>query len=881
MSSSRWQGALQLLRWMWRAQWRTQPGRAAIAIAAIAIGVALALSIELVNRSALDEFASAIAVTEGRAQAQLRARARSFDETLYARFARDEPQVEASPVVEADFPLAGRPGESLRVIGIDVFRAAEVTPALLPQPADTDDAGGASALFDDDTIFLSNTALSALSLTAGDRLRLLAGGEVVSLRVAGTVPGVGSGQPLAVMDLGTMQWRLGWLGRLTRIDLRFPADVDAGQVRSRWEAKLGSEAIWTTPDAGRERASGLSLAYRVNLNVLALVALFTGGFIVHSTLALAVARQHRELALLDVLGAGHRLLFVQVLGQGLLLGGIGALIGAAGGIALAAMLLAWVGGDLGGGYFSGSPAALSLDARSVSGFAGAGVLTALAGSLAPALAVQRLPAARALRSGGVEETLRSRRPLAWPLAWFALGAVLLALPVRSEVPWLAYGAIGAWLLGAIAWIPRIVASVARMLASLDTSLARGPLRWLAVHRLRGAQHSASAAISGIVASYALAVSMAVMVTSFRTSVDHWLDIVLPADAYVRIASGALMGAIDPALQRRIADSHGVTQVEFLRTIEWNLRPERPPVTLMIRPIDAAQPGNRLAILGAVHRAPSGSTPIYVSEAMVDLYGLEPGKTARLALPLASAPGGGAGTSAPHGAAAVPIPGGAAAESAQAPLFVAAVWRDYGRQHGSIVIDSADWRRIGGDETVSDAAVWFDASIPHDEAVSAMRDTLADVAGAQLRTTGELRATSLRIFDRSFAVTYALEAIAILVALFGVASTWATEGIARRREFGVLRQLGLRSTEIARLFAIEALLQIAIAIAWGAVLGTAIALVLIHRVNPQSFHWTMEFVWPGGLLAASAAALLALGTLAAVLAARHALGTPTRALAEDW
>lgn len=251
--------------------------------------------------------------------------------------------------------------------------------------------------------------------------------------------------------------------------------------------------------------------------------------------------------------------------------------------------------------------------------------------------------------------------------------------------------------------------------------------------------------------------------------------------------------------------------------------------------------------------------------MVDLYGFAPGRTIGHALPLDA-----------------PV--------APPPLFVAGVWRDYARQHGAVVIDSVAWRALGGDDTANNAAVWFDEGTT-DEGVAnhgaandgrwrALRESVAEVAGFEWRSSGELRERSLRIFDRSFAVTYALEAIAIAVALFGVASTWAAEGLARRREFATLQHLGLTRARIALSFAIEALLQIAIAIAWGLVVGVAIALVLIHRVNPQSFHWTMDFAWPGSLLTMSALALLALGATAAVLAALRAVGDPVRTLAED-
>lgn len=830
-----------------------------VAVIAIAVGVALALAISLVNRSALDEFSDAIAHLEGRAQAQIRARGRSFDETLYARLARQAPGVDASPVIDASFALADRVGATLRVVGIDVFRAARVTPGLVPRVADGLGEGSESPLFADDTIFLSNAALASLSVAPGERIVLAAAGERVSLRVAGTVPGAAAGQSIGVMDVGTMQWRLGWLGQLTRIDLRFDSTADAATLRTRWNEPLAGEneplatqTYWTTPEASDQRAAAFSHAYRVNLNVLALVALVTGAFIVHSTLALVVARQHRELALLAVLGARPRWLMRQVLTQGLALGALGSLIGVLLGIGGAAALLACFGGDLGGGYFTGARPSLVVDPLWSAGVALAGIATGVIGSLAPARALRRTPAARTLRAGGVEEILPSSANTPVAIACFVLGGVLLAVPPIGGIPWGAYAAIASWLVGAIAALPAIVGLVAALAGRYSPN---GAIAWLAVQRLRGAPRSASAATAGVVAAFALACAMAIMVTSFRDSVSHWLTTMLPADAYVRVAGGGARGPIDAEHQHRIASVPGIARVEFLRVVEWNPDARRPPVAILVRPLDADDPSTRLAIVGELEPAPPGTTPVYVSEAMVDLYGYQRGTTIDVVLPVVG-------------------------NQSASRLFVAAVWRDYARQHGSVVIDSSAWRALGGDASANDAAIWFDDATPRERAWQALRASLADLAGVELRKTGELRAASLRIFDRSFAVTYALEAVAIAVALFGVASAWAAEGLARRREFAILQHLGLARRQIARMFALEAALQIAIAIVWGTLLGVAIALVLIHRVNPQSFHWTIDFSWPGTLLAVSAGGLLVTGTLAAVLAAIDSVGNPVRALAED-
>ena len=214
--------------------------------------------------------------------------------------------------------------------------------------------------------------------------------------------------------------------------------------------------------------------------------------------------------------------------------------------------------------------------------------------------------------------------------------------------------------------------------------------------------------------------------------------------------------------------------------------------------------------------------------------------------------------------------------------VAGLWRDYARQHGTVVVAEHDYRRLTGDDGVNDVALWLTPGQSESAVLDELRARLPALAAMEFRSASELRAISLRIFDRSFALTYVLEAIAIVVGLFGVATTYSGEALSRIREFGILRHLGLTRGQIGRLFALEASLLITIGCLWGLAIGAAIALVLVHLVNPQSFHWTMDVAWPWPLLALSATLLVALGTLAAVLATRSATGqSPVLAVREDW
>ncbi len=836
-----------LLAWLVLAQWRAQPARLAAALIAIAIGVCLGLAIELVNRSAIGQFDRAMAVVQGEAQASLGARVTSVDEALFDAVLAEPRIAAASPVIEIRATLAGR---SVALLGLDPMRAAGVTPGLLPQ---AEGAGSGSALFADDTVFLSPALLQASGLRVGDSVPVQAGLRAVRLRVAGTVPGAAPGQALAVMDLGALQWHFGWLGRLTRIDLRLTEGVDPGALGAEWRARLPPEVAWSVPRAGAAQEAGLSRAYRVNLTVLALVALFTGGFIVHATLALMVARQSPVLALLAVLGARQSFVVRVVLAQALLLGLVGGALGVLAGLGAALGLLRHVGPDLGGGFFGATQAELALDPWVLIGFLGLGLLTALAGAVSPCWALRRLAPARALRHGLDEAPAHPGRA-AWGIVGLAVPALALSqAPAWAGLPIGAYLSIGLLLLAGIRSVVPLTALAGRLAALGDPAAWRHPPGWLAVQRVRAAPQAAGVALSGVVASFALASAMTIMVDSFRASVTDWLDAVLPADLYGRAGAQGAGGAIGTDLQARIRALPGVERAEFLRSLDLTLEPGSPRVSLLVREIDPAQASSRLPLVGPRAALPPGARAAWVSEAMARRPGWEPGSRVRLPL-----------------------------GSAEHEFVVIGIWRDYARLQGSVVITAHDYRALTGDRSANDLALSLRRDVEPGTVMEALRELSPQTAALELRSAREIRELSLRIFDRSFAITYVLEAVAIVVGLFGVAATYAGQALARAREFGVLRHLGLTRRAVVGTFALEAALLIGIGIAWGTALGAAIALILIHRVNPQSFHWTMAVHWPVPTLAAAGAALFLVGVLTAVLAARSAAGqSPVRAVRQDW
>ncbi|MGD9772837.1 ABC transporter permease [Diaphorobacter sp.] len=860
-----------LLRSFSWAALRHHPWRSAAAVAAVMLGVALGFAVHVINASALNEFAQAVRSVNGQPDLELRAAQGTLPEALYGLVAT-QPQVQlASPWLEQPVRATADPARApvaLRVVGADALVLPAMAPALAPRGFDGADR---LAMLAPATVFLNPAAQQALGMGTIDArtpaLQLQTGLSTHSVRVAGTV--AAGGPPLAVMDIGAAQDLFGRAGQLTRIDLRLMPGTAAASVQQALAALPGWPAgvQFAAPQDEVQRVDSLSRAYRVNLTVLALVALFTGAFLVYSVLALSVAQRAPQFALLAVLGATPRERLALVLLESCALGLIGSVAGIALGAALAALALTMLGGDLGGGYFTGVQPALHFSTPAALVYGLLGVAAALVGGWWPARHAQQLAPAQTLKGLGAHG---GRGAQAWVgLFLIAAGAFLALLPPVFGIPLAAYGAVALLLIGGIALLPWLV----QVLLTRLRPLAVGhTLALLALERARRMRASAAVAVGGVVAALSLAVALTVMVGSFRGSVSQWLDSVLPAPLYLRATAVSANGddgaVFAPAFADAVARLPAVARVQALRTSRLQLAPDRAPVALLAQPL-GADPGQVLPLLGAALPVPAGRVGVYVSEAVVDLYNAQPGADWPQLSDVFKAPA--------H-----------AGQAPSATFFVAGVWRDYMRQHGAIAMDTHDFARLTGDARASNLALWPAPGSTTDalrlQVLAQARQSLGEAAAESLEfvAADAIRARSLAIFDRSFAITYWLQAVAVGIGLFGVAASFSAQVLARRKEFGLLAHLGLTRRQILTVVAGEGAAWTAVGAVAGTLLGLAVAVVLVHVVNPQSFHWTMDMAVPWPRLLALAIAVVAVGTLTAWLAGRAAAtNDAVMAVKEDW
>jgi putative ABC transport system permease protein len=824
------------------AQWREQPLRVIVTVLVIALGVALSAAVFLVNASALGEFGQATRRLVGEADLLVRGGDPGFDEQVFARVARLNGVRQASAVVELDVALPGQ-RQPLRLLGVDPLRAGAIQPQLLGEVA-----GSLFELFEPDAVYLSASAADWLGVGRGDSIDVFVGSQTRRLRVIGLLSAAAYPQRLALMDIASAQWRFDRLGRIQRIDLRLEPGADAAALRRELAALLPAGVSVVEPAIERDRAVTVTRAYRINLNMLALVSLLTGSFLVFSTQSLAVLRRRPSLGLLRAIGLRRVELQRALLAEGLLLGAAGALLGVICGQLVAWGVLEWLRGDLGAGQVAAGEVARQIAWLPLLAFFAIGTLVASVGAWAPAVEAARRAPALALRAGDVEPALAPLRGTAPALLLIALGIGLALLPATAGIPLFGYGAIAALLLGAVLLVPRVAGA---LLARAPSPGGVAPA--LALARLRGSLGQSTVSLAAIIVSFSLMVAMAVMVYSFRESFERWLAQTLPAPIQWRVAAGSDTASLDAAGRARIAALAGVQAVQFQRSLQLLLDPRRPPVALLARDPTPGESRPALALVGTEVAPAAGARRTWVSEAMVDLYAARPGST--LMLPLAGQ---------------------------SVPFVVAGVFRDYGRSTGAVVVERADYVALTGDASATEGSVWVAPRIAVETVATALRAVGPSAGFIEVRSSDEIRALSLAAFDRAFAITYGLEAIAVAIGLLGIGFASSSNALARRAEFGMLRHVGLRRRDVLAMLAAEGLATSAIGVLYGLAVGLGLSTILVYVVNRQSFNWSVDLALPVGQLLAVSALLVLAAAATALLAGRRVLrGEAVRAVREDW
>ena len=838
-----------------------------LTVTGIAVGVATVAAIRLANASVLSSFSDTVDFVAGKSSITVLADGPGIPEGALSRLAwLRRAGATLAPAIAETAAAGAADGEVVEVLGIDPLAdGAARQYSFAPSQDDSAESpsySGARAtrsflegekgkanlfsVFDRDSILVTESFAARHSLRAGSSFSLVTNSVERTFRVAAVLRPAGAARAasgsIVFMDLAAAQEAFGKVGRLDRIDVVLPPGLSE-DARARFEEEIrASLPPGTTagrPERRTETVDRLVRAFRVNLSALGLIALLVGMYFVYNTISISVLRRRTDIGTVRALGASKRSVFAVFLAEGLALGVLGSAAGILLGAALAIGALLLVGGTATQLYVPSAHPTLHLDPITLLLAFALGVVSSALSALAPALEAAGVEPAATMRHGSIEAARRRRtRP-------FALaGVVLLVLaalatrpgPVRG-LPLFGFASVFLIVSGVSLLAP---AAVTFASARLDGPALRlfGVEARLARANLTGSLSRTSVAVAALTMALAMMVAVAVMVGSFRTTVATWIGQTLSSDLFLSPASGRSgpsFGRIPDEAIELVRAVPGVDEVDpFLAFSATN---DGVPFTV----------GSGLFSFIAKH----GNLPL------VD--GRDPRKVFARALER-----GEAMVSEPYAVKfqvktgdEVEVP----TDKGAVRLRVAGVYTDYSNDRGTITLDRARFQKLWPLAGASTAAVTLKPGVPPEEGARRVAAALRGRYALRVRTNATLRNIVLKIFDRTFAVTYALEAVALAVAVLGVFNTLTALVLERRREIGLLRVLGASAARVKRAVRYEAAAIGGLGVGLGALAGGAMSLVLVHVINRQSFGWTIAMHAPWGFLAA-ALGLVLLATLAA-------------------
>lgn len=763
--------------------------RTALTIVAVALGVAVVVAIDLAGDAATGSFRSSMQTLAGKTDLEILANG-GIDESWIGRLDALPYDVRFAPVMETqiDLPSIG----SVSLDGMDLAGAPE------------------------DGILVSKALARRLGVTLDAKLALPVGRFTVK-----RIVDAGDLEFLAV-DIATFQHALGRYGKIDRVDVTVDRGEDFARVEDAVRKLLPAGYLIEKPGVRNEENQRMLRAFRWNLRVLSYISLVVGAFLIYNTISVSIVRRRGEIGVLRAIGASRARVFGLFLTEALALGSIGGLLGVAIGRLLASGTVGLIAGTVNALYTTSRPTPVELTvAEACTGIA-AGALVAFLSALAPAREAMEIPPTEAMSRGAHEHHARMR----WRRALAGSGVLAVLAAIASQANPVGGKPVGGYVAALLSVGAAALATPAVVL--LVNRVTRWAVRRrvesvLAGRSLAASLSRTSVVVAALATAIAMMASVGIMVASFRETVTLWLDTQLRADIYVSPAQVTAFGEYPP-LPRRVPPileaTPGVAAVDFFHALEFHYHGER--ATLGAGSAEIVRRFGRLRFLpgedrDAILRSLPGKDRAIVSEPFANKHGLRAGD--QITLPLGPR---------------------------NVNVAVAGIYYEYSSSQGFVILDQSTLLKYLPGQPATNAAVYLPAAADAERVRQEIEQRLAGL-GVTVGLNRTLRRNAIEIFDRTFAITWALEAVAIIVAMLGAANSLLALVLDRRRELGLLRYLGASGKQIRGMILVEAGFLGLLAAAVGLALGFALSLLLIFVVNKQSFGWTIQFHPPIDLL----------------------------------
>jgi putative ABC transport system permease protein len=827
---------------LWRTAWRRilrRPFQYILLILGVALGVAMMVSIDLANGSAGRAFQLSTDAVTGKTTHRIISGPTGLDEAIYGRLRTELGYELAAPVVEG-YLLAQELGDQpMRLVGVDPF--AEPPFRSYFDNTQADFTGGITPfLAQPNTVIISQPLAEQYGLALGDGLTLDNSGRIIAMQIVGLLEPADEAarralDSLILTDIATAQEVLGQPGRLSYIDLIIQDDSDLERINSLLPDGVTIETAAARSNAVLQMAS----AFELNLTALSLLALVVGMFLIYNTVTFNVVQRRRLFGILRCLGVTGQQLFTLILAEAAVLSLIGAVIGLGVGIILGRGMVRLVSQTINDFYFVVNVQSVTIPPFTLVKGLIIGVGAALLASVVPAWEASRTAPQSSLRRSTLESA--ARRATRWLLLTFLLltggGIILLSLEGANLI--ITFTGLFAVLIGSAFLTPTLTVNLMRLVTPLTNRLF-GAIGRMAPRDIVRSLSRSSVAIAALMIAVAVIVGVSIMIGSFRNTVSQWLNNTLQADIYISppsLTAGRVEGTLPPDVVETIQDWPEIDRI----VSAWHSN---------ILAVELQRPVEVVAVNGDVSNG--SRTYAWIDGSADDLWQrLHAGEgifvsepyIIREDLPLP------------------PPPITLMTESGPHAFPVLAVFYDYSSDQGSIMISQNLYRQWWSPQPPASAGLFVEAGQDANAVAADLQSHFSGRTDITISSNQSVRSNALDIFDRTFAITAALQLLSVLVAFIGVLSALMSLQLEKTRELGVLRATGMTLRQLWQLTLLETGLMGATAGLVAMPVGWVLAWILINIINRRSFGWTLQMeLEPGffiqAFLVAVVAALLA-------------------------
>jgi len=810
---------LLLLRQITLRHLLTNKMRTFLSMMGIVLGVAVLVSIQLAIHSAIESFNSTVDHVSGRANLQITSSGRGFPEETFLKIKKVPGVKAATPVIQFVCKIDEPIGEPLYLLGIDIFSDRQFRDYQLDDSAEKD----LLFLQDPRAIAITEKLANRLGLKKGGTLPLIFGSKRVTLTITNLLKMEGPAKSLegnfALMDIGSAQEALEKFGLIDRIDLIVErSNLDAVERDLKRAIPQGTEI--RRPETRSGQIEKMVSAFHLNLTALSFISLVVGMFLIYNAISTSVIQRRREIGMLRAIGATRTQVLGLVIGEAALIGGLGSLIGVGMGIGLAKIMLYLVSRTITALYILVKAEHLIISPWILMEGLGLGMLASLLSALGPAREASKIAPREALAPGTLERKVKAH------LKHFSLiGAGLLGLsfffalqkPIQQKP---LFGFLSALLIviGIAFLIPLIISLLNRFLAPLLRFLL-GIEGKLASQYIQDSMARTVITIAALMTALSMLISISIMTLSFRKTVDLWVEQSINGDVFIFPGSYSLTGysALLPIeVSRSLSALPGVKAVDSFRALEVEYRNQ----PILIASVDGQvflnlkkirfTNGNPREIL---NQFASGES-ILVTESFSLRHGVKAGDHISLNTP-----------------------------KGDRDFTVSGVFYDYSTDWGMILIEKNLFQSLWNDETFHSAGIYLQEGVSLEAFKQTVRERFSKPYQLFLVSHRELRNEILKIFDQTFAITYSLEWIALVVAFLGIINSLTALVIERQRDIGILRAVGAFRRQVEKTVLIEAGMIGFFSHILGLTGGFLLSLLLIYVINKQSFGWTIQFSIP--------------------------------------